>query len=448
MTEILPHRTASGRSEPLVPHSDNRRLRRIGWVLALFVAGILLWLVMHQPDAKPKNKLVPITVAAVTSTDMPIELKNIGTVTPINSVAVKSHVSGQILQIHFAEGQQVSAGQLLFSIDPRPLRAALNQAQADMQNRQALVAQADAAIAKDQALLTQAKANRDKDIAVANNAQVDAQRYKILSQQGAVSASQYEQFRTAAISANATVAADNAIIGNALATIQADRANKLSAQAQLAAARAVVQNAGVQLGYTSVTAPISGLAGHIAILNGNLVRQDTDVLVTINQIHPIYVSLTVPEQQFYDVRRYAAEGPVTAEVFSSSGASLGQQGRLIFSDNAVDTATGTIMLKVAFDNADQKLWPGQFVNVNMRLATIRNALVVPSQAVQTGQKGAFVWIVNPDKSVRMQAVEVGPVWSGRTVIKSGLAAGQSVVTDGQLQLTPKSRVSVGKQQGT
>jgi multidrug efflux system membrane fusion protein len=423
------------------------RSRKGVWTaLALLVVVLAAAIIFFSggKEDKKRSRGVAVSVATVQMRDMPIEARSIGTVTAINSVAVKPHVSGQILQTFFREGQPVSTGQLLFTIDPRPLQAAVSQAEADVQSKQALVAQAEAAISKEQAALNQAKANKDRAAAIANNSAAQEKRYAILSKEGAVSMLEYDQRRTDAVSARASVAGEDAMVLNTQAAIKAARANLLSAKAQLSSARAVLQNARVQLGYTSIRSPIDGIAGAVQILTGNLVRQDTDTLVTINQISPIYVSLTIPEQQFAQVRNYAAAGAVTAEAFRSDGTALAQNGHLVFTNNAVDSATGTVLVKVLFDNSGHTLWPGQFANIVMKLALIPHAVVVPAHAVQAGQNGSFVWVVGRDKKVTMQPVTVGQTINDQTVISTGLRPGDVVVTDGQMQLTPGATVNVTK----
>jgi len=406
----------------------------------------LVWALFHQ--SQPVKTLpIPVTVTTVMQQDVPLELKSIGTVTPINSVAVKSHVAGEILSTHFHEGQLVKAGDLLFTIDARPLEDALGQARADVLSKQALVAQAKAAIQKDQAALVQAQANKAKDVAVANNAAVEEKRYANLAKQGAVSLEQSQQFGTTGISAQATVAADQAAIGSAQAVISADRATVLGAQAEVSSSIAAMRNAEVQLSYTNVSAPISGMAGNIQVLNGNQVKQDTDTLVTVNQLAPIDVSLTVPQQQFRQVHTYASGGALVAMAYAETGGLLAKKGELIFENNTVDTTTGTVLMKARFKNTKQKLWPGQFVNIVLTLTVTKNAVVVPDRVVQTGQNGTFVWIIKPDSTAVMQAVKTAQSVKGYTVISSGLSPKMTVVTDGQLQLVKGSKVSVSQIKG-
>jgi multidrug efflux system membrane fusion protein len=425
----------------------NRRFSRrklIVFAVGLLLIGLVLFAWMNSTREHKINKSVTVSVGIVQTRDVPVLLRSIGTVTAVNSVAIKPHLNGQIMQVFFREGQPIAEGQPLFSIDPRPLQATVLQQRADVQSKAALVAQAQAAIGKDQAVLEQANANIEKDKAIAANAQVEANRYALLSRQGAVSLEQAEQYRTTATAAYATARADQAAATNAKALITADRANLLSAKAQLAGSQAQLQNAMVQLGYTQIRSPISGIAGNIQILKGNVVRQDTDVLVTINQIQPINVNLTIPEQQFTDLRRYAAAGPILGEVFDTQGHAIASGGRLIFENNTVEPTTGTVLLKITFPNSDNRLWPGQFVNTVLTLSVIPHAIVVPSQAVQTGLNGTFIWMIKPDNTVYMQPVTTGDTSGDVTLIKSGVRPGQKIIVDGQLQLAPGAHVKVSK----
>lgn len=330
----------------------------------------------------------PVKVATVASRTMPVQLQAIGNVEAISSVTIKPQISGQLMQVHFKEGDFVKKGQLLFTIDRAPFEAALRQA--------------EATLAKDQAQ--------------ALNAKLDAQRYEGLGREGVVSKQQVD-------AAQATF--------NAL-------------EASVAADKAAVESAKINLEYTSIYAPINGRTGNVGAKEGNLVKaNDVPILVTINQIEPIYVSFAVPEQQLTDVKKYT--GTKTLHVEAAPQGS-GQQfdGKLTFIDNAVDLTTGTIKLKATFANQERALWPGQFADVMLTLTTQPNALVIPSAALQTGQNGTYVYVVNPDSTVQPQTVKVGWTVGDNTVIASGLASGQKVVTDGQLRLTPGAKVEIKK----
>jgi multidrug efflux system membrane fusion protein len=268
-----------------------------------------------------------------------------------------------------------------------------------------------------------------KDMAQAKTAEVTAQRYGTLYKEGIVSKEQYDQARTTADALAAVVKADQAAIA--------------SERESVSAAGAATEAARVQLGFTQIRAPVSGRTGSLMIHAGNVIKaNDSNPLVVIYQTKPIYVSFAVPETQLPDIKRYMAQGTlqVAAVIPNDNGAP--EQGTLTFVDNAVDTATGTVKLKATFANDQQRLWPGQFVNVALTLATEPNAIVVPSAAVQTGQEGRYVFAVKPDQTVEMRTVEVQRTAGEKSIIARGLSAGETVVTDGQLRLRPGSKIRV------
>lgn len=358
---------------------------------------------------------VPVTAARVEVRDVPVQIQGIGNVQALATVSVYSLLSGQIFQVHFKEGQDVKAGQLLFSIDPRPFEAALQQAQATMAQHQAAVSQAEANLARDQAQ--------------ADNAAVEEERYKKLVQGGLIAREQYDQIMTAHKSATATVDADRAAVANAKALVQADAA--------------MVENAKVQLSYTAIRAPIEGRTGNLLIHQGNVVKANDigNPLVVINRIHPIYVSFAVPERFLDQIKIARAAGPLTVEA-TPQGQSVTARGTLTFVNNTVDTTTGTIQLKATFGNDDNALWPGQFAIVTLTVRTEPGALVVPSQAIQVGQQGQYVFVVKQDSTVESRPVVVAFANGPITVLRQGLRAGEHVVTDGQMRLVPGARVDV------
>lgn len=328
----------------------------------------------------------PVKVATVGSRTMPVQLQAIGNVEAISSVTMKPQISGQLMKVHFQEGDFVKKGQLLFTIDRAPFEAALRQA--------------EATLAKDQAQ--------------ALNAKLDADRYDGLGRAGVVSKQQVDAAQATSHALEAAVAAD----------------------------KAAVETAKINLEYTSIYAPINGRSGSVGVKEGNMVKaNDVPILVTINQIEPIYVSFSVPEQQLPDVKKYIGARTLRVEA-ALQGSGEKFEGKLTFIDNAVDLTTGTIKLKATFSNQEKALWPGQFVDVTLTLTTQSNALVIPNAALQTGQNGTYVYIVNPDLTAQPQAVKVGWTVGDSTVIASGLEPGQRVVTDGQLRLTPGAKVEV------
>ncbi len=314
-------------------------------------------------------------------------LHAIGRVEAYSTVNIKAQLDGIVTQVHFKEGQEVKRGDLLFTIDPRPFEAALRQAEANL--------------ARDQAQQIQAAA--------------DERRYAYLLKQGVGSQQQYDQ-------AHATAEADKAAV---------------------AADQAAVQTAKLNLGYTTIRAPIDGRTGNLLVHQGNLVKNNADTaMVVINQIHPVYVDFSIPEQSLPAVRQAIATRalPVEATLPGQQGAI--EKGQLSFIDNSVDAQTGTIELKGLFTNQDGKLWPGQFVDVSLILNERPDTIVVPSEAIQTGADGSYVFVVDRKMKVSSRPVVVGASEDGQTVVERGLKSGETVVTDGQLRLVPGAHVTI------
>jgi membrane fusion protein, multidrug efflux system len=362
---------------------------------------------------------VPVVTAKVGQKDVPIDVAVVGNVEAYSTISVKAQVGGEITKVFFKEGDLVKKGDPLFTIDPRPLEAALAQVKANL--------------AKDQALLAQAQANLARDIAQEKYARTESGRFSKLAAEGIVSKDQSEQFASNADALAQSVMADRAAIESAKAQAVADQAN--------------IANAEVQLGYTSIKSPIDGRTGNLTIKQGNVVPPNTTELVTINQIEPIYATFAVPESKLNDVKRYMAGGKVQvlAKLQDANGS---ESGTLTFIDNNVDMTTGTIKLKGTFDNRDRKLWPGQFVNVVLRLAMQPNAIVVPNQAVQTGQDGAFVYVVKEDRSVEARPVIAGVRVDQDLVIEKGLEVGETIVVEGQLRLAPGIKIQMREGRGS
>ena len=357
---------------------------------------------------------VPVTVAVAAQKNVPVEIQVIGNVEAYSTISVKAQVPGQLTKVDFHEGDYVKKDALLFTIDPRPLEAALNQAIANL--------------AKDEAALGQSQANLARDTAQAQYADSQAKRYAQLFESGVISKDQAEQLRANADASMQAVVADKAAIE--------------SAKAAIGASKAAVENARVQLSYTTIRSPIDGRTGNLTVKQGNVVMANSLELMTINQVEPIYVTFSVPEAQLPAIKKYMAEGklPVRARPQDDPGGE--ETGSLTFVDNAVDTTTGTIKLKGTFPNSDHKLWPGEFVRVILRLTTQQNAVTVPNEAVQTGQNGSFLYIVKPDRTVESRPITTGARVDQDMVVDSGLEPGETVVTEGQLRLAPGSRVVV------
>ena len=362
--------------------------------------------------ASAPRDAAPVLVGDVVQKPMPVELRGIGNVQAYSTVSIKAQISGEITQVHFEEGREVNRGDLLFTIDPRPFEAALKQAEA---NRSQAQAQSQ-----------QARANLAKDTAEAKNAEAEAARYAQLFKAGVAAAEVYDQFRTKADAQKAAVQADESAIQAAESAIQSYEA--------------AIENARLQLAYTAIRAPMDGRTGSLLVHRGNLVKaNENPPLVVINQIHPIYVSFAVPEQHLPEIKRRMAEGKLKVQALPKDG-SRPATGELTFVDNTIDLTTSTITLKGVFANEDNSLWPGQFVDAVLTLTTQTNAVVVPSQAIQSGQQGQFVFVVKSDSTVESRPVVVNRRGERESVIGKGLQPGERVVTEGQLRLVPGARV--------
>jgi len=335
--------------------------------------------------AAPGTPVVPVLAATVEEKDVPVQVQAIGSVESYSTVAVKTQITGELTGVFFREGQEVKKGELIFTLDKRPFEAVLKQALSTL--------------AKDQAQ--------------AEMARVQARRYAVLMKDGVVAKEQYDQMQSSADALDAAVEAD----------------------------QAAVENARVQLIYCSIDSPINGRVGSLLIHQGNMIKANDVPLVNINQIQPIRVAFTVPEQYLAEIKRFAANGKLPVQV-SIPNDSKPATGKLSFIDNTVDPTTGTIKLKGEFANTDRRLWPGQFVDVVLTLHTQPNAIVVPSQAVNTGQQGQYVFVIKPDMTVETRPVAVNRTTKGQSVIDKGLGPGERVVTDGQLRLVPGSRVQI------
>jgi len=358
---------------------------------------------------------VPVVVTTVSQKDVPVNIDVIGNVEAYSTISVKSQVGGQLVHVAFQEGDFVKKGAVLFKVDSRPYEATLSQAEANL--------------SRDNAALGQAEANLARDGANENYAKSQAGRYQKLFDAGVVSKEQTDQ-----MSASADALAQ---------TIRADKAAIESARAQIVASKAAIETAKVQLSYTSIPSPIDGRTGNLSVKQGNVVAPNVMELVTIAQVEPILVTFSVPESQLSDIKRYMAGRKLPVVATRQDDATQKETGYLSFIDNTVDASTGTIKLKGTFQNADHRLWPGEFVRVTLQLTMQSNAVVVPNQAVQTGQDGPFVYVVNlADKKVEMRPVVTGTRVDQDLVINRGLQPGETIVTEGQLRLAPGSAVQI------
>jgi membrane fusion protein, multidrug efflux system len=337
-----------------------------------------------QAQAKKSVPTVPVLIGQVVEKSMPLRLHAIGNVETVASVAIKSRVDGQIIVTHVRDGQDLVKGDPLFQIDQKPYQSQLEQAQANL--------------ARDEAQLEYLRGQE--------------QRYQDLLKQNFVSKEGYAQVA----------------------------ANFHGAQASVTADEAAVQNARINLGYTTIRSPINGRAGKVMLSEGNMVKaNDTVAMVVINQLTPIYVSVAVPEQFLNEIRARQKSAPLRVQVELEKGKAIG--GKLAFVDNSVDVATGTIKLRGIFSNDDKQLWPGQFVESWVTLRDEEKAVVVPTQALQTGPNGQYVYVVKEDSSVELRVVQVARTESAETVVAGGLKPGETVVVDGASRILPGSKVS-------
>jgi len=341
----------------------------------------------QAPSRAQAPESVPVLVASVIRKDVPVEIAEIGTVQAYATVGIRAQVGGVLEKVGFREGQDVRAGDLLFSLDARPYQAALKSAQA--------------ALARDTAQLETARR--------------EVERYAELAKKEYVNQDEFDKIRTNASSLDAAVRADEA----------------------------AVEKATVDLEYCTIRSPIGGRTGQLMVNAGNVVKANgDDPLVVINQIEPIYVAFAVPELSLPEIQAHAGSGPLEVQAALAEGGGEAHAGTLTFVDNTVDRSTGTVRLKATFPNHDRTLWPGQFVDVRLKVSIRPNALVVPTQALQTGQQGPYVFVVKGDQTVESRKVTPGAAVGRETIVEKGLEVGESVVTDGQLRLVPGTKIVI------
>jgi multidrug efflux system membrane fusion protein len=363
-------------------------------VCAAVLAGTLFaykGVELRAQDAKPAKAApaIPVSVATVAQQTVAVRIQAIGNVEAYSTVALKARVDGQIVEVNFKEGQEVKKGAVLFKIDPRPFEATLRQAEANLM----------------------------RDTAQKEQARSQEKRYQELLQKNFVSKEAYAQIRT----------------------------NADTAEAVALGSKAAIENAKLQLEYCTIRSPIDGFVGKVMLQIGNMAKaNDTNSLVIINQVRPIYVNFAVPEQRLSAIRSLMAKKKLSVEARPPDSDKVAVSGTLSFVDNAVDATTGTIRLKAVFPNADKALWPGQFVNTNLKLYDQTDALVVPTQAVQTGPNGQFVFVVKPDMTTEVRSVEVERSDGADAIIAKGLHKGEQVVITGQLRLAPGAKVTIAK----
>jgi len=376
------------------PVTKPKKLIFFGILCVAAIAGTLLAYraaEIRAQDAKPAKAgpAIPVSVATVAQQTVAVRIQVIGNVDAYSTVALKARVDGQIVEVNFKEGQEVRKGAALFKIDPRPFEATLRQAEANLM----------------------------RDTAQKEQARSQERRYQELLQKNFVSKEAYAQIRT----------------------------NADTAEAGALGSRAAVENAKLQLEYCTIRSPIDGFVGKVMLQIGNMVKaNDTNSLVIINQIRPIYVNFAVPEQRLSAIRSHMAKGKLSVEALPPNSDKAPASGTLSFVDNAVDATTGTIKLKAVFPNADNALWPGQFVSTSLKLYDQKDALVVPTQAVQTGPDGQYVYVVKPDMTTEVRAVDVDRNDGADAIIAKGLRKGEQVVVKGQLRLAPGAKVTIAE----
>lgn len=363
-----------------------------GWYflmsVSLLALGAFIFGCAKQQAAPAPRPAVPVVVHKVELKTIPLTVSAIGNVEAYSTVAIRAQVAGELLAVHFKEGDFVRKGQLLFTIDPRPYETVVAQAQA----------------------------NLARDKAIAENNRVQADRYKKLFAEGVVPAQDVDSYSATANASDATVQAD----------------------------QAALKTAELNLSYCKIYSPLDGRTGSVMVKPGNLIKVSDVPIVVINQVNPIYVNFTVPQQYLPEVKKYMALHALHVEATVPNDSGPTEEGTLTFVDNAVDPSTGTIHLKATFGNSHNRLWPGLFVNTVMRLSEQTNATVVPSQAVSTGQQGQFVYVVKSDNTVESRPVVTSRTVEGDTVIEKGLQPGETVVTDGQMRLVPGAKVQIRK----
>src|SRR5947209_3635403 len=411
------------------PRKTRARVIQIVSIVVLVVLLVVLWRFLGDRAATPgagragRGEVVPVAVAPVTQQDVPIQIKSIGNVEALSTIAMRSQVEGTLMSVAFVPGQEVKKGAVLFTIDPRPLQAQLSQAEANLLKSMAGVRQGNDIVARDEATLANDGVIVNRDLR--------------LVEAGVIPREQYDNDMAKLRSSEATVRADQSAVANLQAAQKAEQAN--------------VENARVQLSYTTIRAPISGKTGNLAVTAGNLVRaNDTTPMVTITTSSPIYVTFSVPERDLVRIRQTTGKEALTVQGEIPGDEGNPVMGKLSLVDNTVDPATGTVRLKATFQNDDRRLYPGQFVNVVLTLGVANQAVVVPSQAVQIGQDKSFVYVVKADSTVEVRTVKTGATIDNMTVIDDGLKPGEQVVTDGQLRLVPGAKVQqkgAGRGQG-
>jgi multidrug efflux system membrane fusion protein len=356
----------------------------------LVLAGLLLVGLIGCSGQKTDSvaasgpRIVPVVVAKAEQRDVPVTVSAIGTITPLQTVQIKSMVTAQIMKVNFKEGQDVKKGQLLFSLDDRSFKADLLKAQGALA----------------------------KDIAAGLNARAQQKRMQALLKEGVIAQQAYDEQESMANQFDAAIEAD----------------------------KAAVESSKVNLQYCNIYAPIDGRTGDLLVREGNLIKANDLAMVVINQLAPISANFTVPERFLADIKKYSTSGSLKVLTTLPDSKTALAVGKVSFIDNTVDRTTGTIAMKAEFVNAEHKLWPGQYVNVNLQLTTETKATVVPTQALQNGQQGVYVFVVKADNTVEQRVLDLGPAVDDVTMVRKGVSPGETVVTDGQVRIVPGAKV--------
>lgn len=398
---------------------------RLGIVL-LVAASLSLAGCVNKAQQNFERPPAPVTVAAAVSQDVSNYLDSLGKIVARETVAIQPQVSGRITQIHFADGANVRRGQLLFTIDPRPFEANLKQAQANL--------------SRDAALKKQAEANLAREVAREKWGLTQVERYSTLVEQGVVANEQYQQLR--------------ADYDTLKANTEAARAQVRSADETIKVNHAAIETAKVQLSYCYIHSPIDGRAGQRLVDIGNVVNPGggtggdpssgipSNALLVIERLNPIYADFTISQNNLSAVQQQMREGTLKAEVRLPDAQNDAVFGQLTFVDNAVQNETGQVTLRATLPNPDQRFWPGRFVNVRLVLSTVQSAVLVPATAPQMSANGSYVYVVKPDSTAEQRPVSLGQRQGDLIVVEKGVAAGEQIVTDGQLGVTPGGKVAV------
>jgi multidrug efflux system membrane fusion protein len=383
-------------------------------ILATLATVLFLFACARKPAATPPAAAIPVAVANVTQQAMPVEIAAVGNVQPVSTVSIRPQISGQLLEVHFKEGDFVRKGQLLLTLDSRPYQAEVEKAKG--------------AMVRDQAQIAQAQANLAKDSAQEDYLRAEAQRYSALWDKGLIPRESLEQIKSQASSAEQALSADRATIDTARANLGLDQS--------------ALNAANVQLSYCNIYSPMDGRTGAVLQKPGNLLKAADVPVVVINQVDPIYVDFTVPQQYWNDIQKHIGDNTLRAKATVPQNSDAPEEGSVTFVDSAIDAQTGTLHLRATFENSHNRLWPGLFVNTSLRLSEQPNAIVIPSQAITQGQNGAFVYIVKSDNSVETRPIASSRESRGFAVIDQGLNPGEVVVVDGQARLAQGSKVQI------